>query len=165
MADKFSFDIFSEIDTTEVLNAVNQASKELLQRFDLKNSNSSIDLNQDDLYLTICSQDEYTLGSVLDVLRGKLTKRGVPLKCLGYETIEPAQGGTVRQKITLQQGINKEKAKDIVKDIKALKLKVQAQIMEDKIRVSGAKKDELQQVIVWLKNEDYGIHLDVGNYR
>lgn len=165
MVDTYSFDVSSEMNDQEVINAVTQANKEQKNRFDLKNSNSNIDFQQKDSILILTSQDEFTLKSVLEILKNKLVKRGLSLKGLMYDPIENAQRGSVRQKIHLQQGINKEKSKAIVKDIKASNLKVQTQIMDDKVRVTGRKKDDLQAVMQCLKNKDYGIHMDFGNYR
>ena len=165
MADSFSFDVVSEVDDQEVINAVNQANKEHQQRFDLKNTDSSIEFIKADHELTVCSKDEYTLNCVLDILKSKLVKRGISLKALNPGTLEDAQSGTVRQKITFQQGIPTDKAKEMVKDIKATKMKVQAQIMDGKVRVSGKKKDDLQEVKKLVQGKDYDIHVDFGNYR
>ena len=163
MAAENSFDIVSKIDMAEVTNAVNQAMKEIGQRFDFKGSKSNITQEKDDL--VILSDDEYKLKSVIDILQGKLVKRGVPTKNLTYGKVEPAQAGTVRQKISLQQGIPTEKAKEIVKTIKDAKLKVQAAIQADQVRVSGKNRDDLQTVIQTLKGRDFGIELQFTNYR
>ncbi len=165
MADSFSFDIFSDVDDQEVMNAMHQANKEHSQRFDLKNTNSNIEFKKEDHALVVASADKYTLNSVVEILKSKLVKRGVSLKSLNYEKIEDAQSGTARQQITFQQGIPSDKAKEIVKDIKASKLKVQAQIMDQKVRVSGKKRDDLQEVMNIVKQKDYDIHVDFGNYR
>jgi uncharacterized protein YajQ (UPF0234 family) len=163
MAAENSFDIVSKIEMTEVTNAVTQATKEISQRFDFKGSKSAITQEKDGL--VIVSDDEYKLKSVVDILQGKLVKRGVPVKNLIYGKMEPAQGGTVRQRITLQQGIPTDKAKEIVKAIKDAKLKVQASIQADQVRVSGKSRDDLQAVIALLKGKEFGIELQFTNYR
>lgn len=163
MAAENSFDIVSKIDAAEVTNAVNQAMKEIGQRFDFKGSRSSITQEKDGI--VIISDDEYKLKSVVDILQGKLVKRGVPIKNLSYGKVEPAQAGTVRQRISIQQGIPTEKAKDIVKAIKDTKLKVQASIQADQVRVSGKSRDDLQAVIKTLKAKDFGLELQFTNYR
>jgi cyclic-di-GMP-binding protein len=160
-----SFDIVSKIDLNEVLNAVQQASKELQTRYDLKDSKSSIELNEKDNKLLLASSDEYKLKAVNEILAQKLVKRNVPLKGLSYGTITSATHGSVRQEITLQQGIATEKAKDIVKVIKDSKLKVQASIQGDLVRVSGKDRDTLQQAIALLKAKDFGIDMQFTNYR
>jgi len=163
MAAENSFDIVSKIEMTEVTNAVTQAMKEISQRFDFKGSKSSI--TQEKEALVILSDDEYNLKSVIDILQGKLVKRGVPIRNLTYEKVEPAQGGTVRQRVALQQGIPTDKAKEIVKAIKDEKMKVQASIQADQVRVSGKNRDDLQAVITLLKGRDFGIELQFTNYR
>jgi uncharacterized protein YajQ (UPF0234 family) len=163
MAAENSFDIVSKIEMTEVTNAVTQAMKEIGQRFDFKGSRSSITQEKD--ALVILSDDEYKLKSVVDILQGKLVKRGVPIKNLSYGKVEPAQGGTVRQRVDLQQGIPADKAKEIVKAIKDAKLKVQASIQADQVRVSGKSRDDLQSVIALLKGKEFGIELQFTNYR
>ena len=163
MAAENSFDIVSKIEMTEVTNAVTQAMKEISQRFDFKGSKSSI--TQEKEALVILSDDEYKLKSVIDILQGKLVKRGVPIRNLTYEKVEPAQGGTVRQRVALQQGIPTDKAKEIVKAIKDEKMKVQASIQADQVRVSGKNRDDLQAVITLLKGRDFGIELQFTNYR
>ena len=165
MADEHSFDIVSKVDMQEVLNSVQQATKELNQRFDFKGSKSNIELNKDKGEITLISNDEQKLKSVIELLQSKLVKRNVPLKSLQYGKIETASGGTVRQVITLQQGIVQEKAKEIVKLIKGTKLKVQAEIQKDQLRVRAKKKDDLQAVISMLKEKDLGIHMEFVNYR
>ena len=159
-----SFDIVSKIDLQEVSNAMQQALKEIHQRFDLKDSKSNIAMEGADA-IVLASQDEYKLKAVNDVFQAKLVKRGVPLKGLVYGKIEPAAGSTVRQKITLQQGIPIEKAKEIVKLIKDSKLKVQASIQGDLVRVSGKDRATLQQVIALLRGKDFGIDVQFINYR
>jgi len=160
----YSFDISSEMDIQEVKNAIETASKEIRQRFDLKETNSTLEL-KDAIEIIVASKDEYTLKAVLDILQGRLIKRGVSLRGLIYEKVEKALGGTVRQKITLQQGIPQEKAKEIMKEIRAAKFKAQPQIQEDKIRVTGKDKDELQAVITFVKGKDFEIDLQFSNYR
>ena len=163
MAQEFSFDIVSKTDMQEVANAIQQAQKELAQRFDFKGSKSSIELSAEEIVLI--SDDEGKLRSVIDVLESKLVKRKVSLKALEYGKVEPAAGGTVRQRAKIVQGIESEKAKAIVKTIKDAKLKVQASIQSDQVRVVGRNKDDLQRAIVMVKESDYGIPLQFTNYR
>jgi hypothetical protein len=158
-----SFDIVSKVDLQEVSNALQQALKEIHTRYDLKDSKSDIHLDKDALVLS--SADEYKLKAVNDVLQTKLVKRGVSLKSLTYGAIEPAAGSTVRQKVELQQGIPIEKAREIVKLVKNSKLKVQASIQGDFVRVSGKDRDTLQQVIAMIKQSDFGIDMQFTNYR
>jgi hypothetical protein len=165
MADEHSFDIASKVDLQEVLNAVQQATKEISQRFDFKGSKSSIDLNKDKHEITLVSDDELKLKTVVDILQTKLVKRGVSLKALQYGKVGEASGNTVRQIVTLQQGIPVEKSKEIVKLIKDTKLKVQAEIQKDQVRVKAKKIDDLQALIALLKGKDLGIHIDFINYR
>jgi len=161
-----SFDIVSNIELPEVQNAVLQTNKELEQRFDLKGTNSSVELDEQTPKLTLRSQDEYTLKQVTDVLQQKLVRRKVPLKSLTFGKIEPAAGQTVVQEVPLQQGIPVEKGREIVKAIKDLKLKkVQASIQGDQVRVSGPKRDDLQAVMAALKDRDFGIDMQFTNYR
>ena len=162
MADS-SFDIVSSVDLQEVKNAIAQAMKEIQTRFDLKGTGSSVELQGEDLALA--SSDEFKLKAVRDVLEGRLVKRNVPLKALSYGTIDQALGGTVRQKITLQKGIPTDKAREIVKAIKETKIKVQASIQGDQVRVSGKNRDDLQAVIQTLKARDFGIDMQFTNYR
>ncbi|HEV2115120.1 MAG TPA: YajQ family cyclic di-GMP-binding protein [Terriglobales bacterium] len=159
-----SFDIVSKVDPQEVSNAIQQALKEVHTRFDLKDSKSNIVLEGKDA-LILTSQDDYKLKAVNDVLQQRLVKRGVPLKALSYGAIEPAAGSTVRQKISMQQGIPTEKAREIVKTIKNSKHKVQASIQGDLVRVSGKDRDTLQAVIALLRNSDFGIDMQFTNYR
>ena len=159
-----SFDIVSKVDLQEVGNAVQQALKEVHTRFDLKDSRSNIALEDKDAII-LSSQDDYKLKAVTDILQTKLVKRGVPLKALTYGPIEPAAGSTVRQKITMQQGIPTEKAKDIVKEIKNSKKKVQASIQGDTVRVTGKDRDTLQEIISLLTQKDFGIDMQFTNYR
>ncbi|OGW40805.1 MAG: YajQ family cyclic di-GMP-binding protein, partial [Nitrospirae bacterium RBG_13_39_12] len=144
MSDEHSFDIASKIEMQEVSNAVQQALKELHQRFDFKGSKSSIELEKDTASITLISDDEYKLKSLMEILKSKLVKRNVPLKSLNYGKIEQASGSTVRQVVILQQGISTERAKDIVKLIKDTKLKVHSEIQKDQIRVKAKKIDDLQ---------------------
>ena len=160
-----TFDIVSKIEMPEVVNSIQQAMKEITQRFDLKDSKSHIDLNEKDHKITLASQDEFKLKSVIDVLEQKLVKRKVPLKAFNYGPIIPAAGSTVRQEITLQQGIPIEKAREIVKTIKESKKKVQASIQGDFVRVSGKDRDTLQEVMHVLRQHDFGIDMQFTNYR
>ena len=160
-----SFDIVSKIDLPEVSNAVQQAVKEIQQRFDLKDSRSSIELREKENKILLTSSDEFKLKAVTDVLQAKLVKRSVPLKGLSYGVITPAGGSTVRQEITLQQGIAIEKARDIVKTIKDSKKKAQASIQGDLVRVSAKDRDTLQEIIALLRGHDFGIDMQFSNYR
>jgi uncharacterized protein YajQ (UPF0234 family) len=159
-----TFDIVSKIDLQEVSNAIQQALKEIHTRFDLKDSKSSIVLEGKDAII-LQSVDEFKLKAVNDVFQQKLVKRGVPLKGLTYSAVESALGGTARQRITMQQGIPIEKARDIVKLIKNSKKKVQASIQGDLVRVSGKDRDALQEVIALLRQQDFGIDMQFTNYR
>src|ERR1700682_4718864 len=163
MAQQNSFDIVSEVDRAEVMNAVNQCMKEVRQRFDFKDSKAAVALEDKDLALS--AEDETKLRNMNDILQQKLVRRGVPLKALSYGNPEPAAGGTVRQRAQIQQGIPQEKAKDIVKFIKDSKAKVQASIQGDMVRVSGRDRDTLQTVIASLKTKDFGIDMQFTNYR
>ncbi len=164
MAAENSFDIVSKVDLQEVSNAIQNALKEIHTRFDLKDSKSDIQLEGKEA-LVLSSADEYKLKAVTDILQSKLVKRGVPIKALNYGTVEPAAGSSVRQKITMQQGIPIEKAREIVKLIKDSKKKVQASIQGDTVRVSGKDRDSLQEVIALLKGHDFGIDMQFTNYR
>ena len=159
-----SFDIVSKIDLQEVSNAIQQALKEVHTRFDLKDSKSNIALDGKDA-IVLSSVDEYKLKAVNDVFQQRLVKRGVPLKGLTYGSVEPAAGSTVRQRISLQQGIPIEKAREIVKKIKDSKKKAQASIQGDLVRVSARDRDTLQEIIALLKNSDFGIDMQFVNYR
>ena len=159
-----SFDIVSRVDLQEVSNAVQQALKEVHTRFDLKNSKSDIQIEGKDA-MVLTSEDEFKLMAVNDVLQQKLVKRHVPLKALSYGKVEPAAGSTVRQRITMQQGIPVEKAREIVKVIKDSKKKAQASIQGDTVRVSGRDRDALQEIIALLKASDFGIDMQFTNYR
>ena len=160
-----SFDIASKVDLQEVNNAIQQALKEIQTRFDLKNTKSQIELNQKDHQILLASDDEFKMKAVNDILQQKLVKRSVPLKALTYGKIEPSAGSTVHQTITLQNGIPIEKAREIVKLIKNSKLKVQAAIQSDTVRVSGKDRDTLQSVIQLVKGTDFGIDIQFTNYR
>jgi len=160
-----SFDVVSRIELPEVLNAVQQALKEVHTRFDLKDSHSNIEINEKDHKILLASMDEFKLKAVVDVLESKLVKRKVPLKGLTFGEIIPAAGATVRQEIALQQGIPIEKARAIVKKIKDSKLKVQASIQGDFVRVAGRDRDTLQSVIKLLRDSDFGIDMQFTNYR
>jgi uncharacterized protein YajQ (UPF0234 family) len=164
MAAENSFDIVSKVDLQEVSNAIQNALKEIHTRFDLKDSKSDIQLEGKEA-LVLSSADEYKLKAVTDILQSKLVKRGVPIKALNYGTVEPAAGSSVRQKITMQQGIPIEKAREIVKLIKDSKKKVQASIQGDTVRVSGKDRDALQEIIALLKGHDFGIDMQFTNYR
>ena len=165
MADEHSFDIVSKVDLQEVLNAVQQTMKEIGQRFDFKGSKSDVELHKDKNEIIVVSDDELKLKSVMDILQTKLIKRGVSIKALTYGKIEQASGNTVKQIITLQQGIPVEKAKEIVKIIKDTKMKVQAEIQKDQVRVRAKKIDDLQSIMKLLKEKDLGVHMEFINYR
>ena len=163
MANDISFDVVSKVNMQEVDNAVNQCRKEIDQRFDFKESKTQLSLT--DAELKIITEDDFKLKNVVDILQTRLVKRGIPIKNLDYSKIEPAGGGLVRQLIKIKQGIESDQAKRMVKDIKSLNIKVQAQIMNDQVRVSGKIKDDLQTVIRFLKEKDYGVELQFINYR
>jgi len=163
LAKDFSFDVVSDVDLQEVNNALHQAQKEIEQRFDFKNSKSSLNLEQDKIVLV--SDDEFKLRNVVDILESKLVKRNVSLKALDYGKIQPAAGDTVRQEAKLVQGISQEKAKQINKLIKDSKLKVNSSIQGDQLRVAGKDKDDLQAVMALLRQADLGIELQFINYR
>ncbi len=158
-----SFDIVSKVDMQEIDNAVNQALKEIGQRYDFKGTHNEINLEEDAIVLL--GADDYKLQAVIDVLKGKLVRRGVSPKCLDYGSKEGASGGAVRQRVAIVQGLSKDKGKEIIKRIKDAKLKVQAQIMEDQVRVTGKKIDDLQEVIQLLKSQDLGVELQFVNMR
>jgi cyclic-di-GMP-binding protein len=163
MAQQNSFDIASQVDRAEVVNAINQTMKEVQQRFDFKGSAATVALEDKELVLS--AEDETKLRNMNDILQQKLVRRGVPLKALSYGKVEPAAGGTVRQRVELQQGIPQEKAKEIVKFIKDSKAKVQSSIQGDIVRVTGKDRDTLQDVIAKLKGKDFGIDMQYTNYR
>ncbi|MCC6394245.1 MAG: YajQ family cyclic di-GMP-binding protein [Bryobacterales bacterium] len=160
-----TFDIVSIVEIPEVVNAISQAMKEIITRYDLKDSKSSIDLNDKEKKILLASKDEFKLKAVVEILEGKLAKRKVPLKALIYGPVQPAAGSTVRQEITLQVGIPTEKAKEIIKAIKDSKKKVQASIQGDLVRVSGKDRDTLQDIIALLRGKDFGIDMQFTNYR
>ena len=164
MADDFSFDVVSKLNLQEVENAVAQANKEMQTRFDFKGSVSRIEWDKKEI-LTLYSDDEQKLKSVIDILQSKLVKRGVSLQALDYQKIEPAEKATVRQPIKMKQGIESEKAKAVVKAIKDAKLKVQSSIQGDQLRVTSKSKDELQATMNFIRGQDYGLPLQFTNYR
>ena len=164
MASSFSFDIVSQVDVQEVKNSINQSMKEIEQRYDFKGSKTEIEIIKDE-EIKITTDDEYKLSAVIDILKGKLIKRGVSPKALDFLKIEKASLGLVRQNIKLINGLSKEKTKDIVSSIKNSKIKVQPQIIDDRIRVVGKNKDDLQQAIGFLKSNDFGVELQFNNYR
>ncbi|HJQ33207.1 MAG TPA: YajQ family cyclic di-GMP-binding protein [Pyrinomonadaceae bacterium] len=163
MAQQNSFDIVSQVEMAEVKNALDQTMKEVRQRFDFKGSHAEVRLEEHDLVLS--AEDETKLRNMNDILQQKLVRRSVPLKALSYGRVEPAAGGTVRQRAAIQQGIPTEKAREIVKFIKETKLKVQAAIQGDVVRVTGRDRDTLQDVITQLKSKDFGINMQYTNYR
>ncbi len=164
MAQQNTFDITSKIEPSEVVNAINQTLKEVQQRFDFKGSKSNIEMEKQEAMI-LTSDDEYKLNSLNDILQAKLVKRGISLKGLTYGKIDQALGGTVRQRVDLQQGIPQEKAKEIVKFIKETKLKVQASIQGDLVRVAGKDRDVLQAAITALRGHEFGIDMEFTNYR
>lgn len=163
MAKDNSFDIVSKTDYAEVTNAINQTRKEVSQRFDFKGSKALVDMFDNDLILS--AEDETKLRNMNDVLQSKLVKRGISLKALDYQKIEPSAGSTVRQVANIQQGIPIDKAKEVVKFIKDTKIKVQASIQGDSVRVSGKNRDDLQEVMNKLKAKDFGMDMSFENYR
>jgi uncharacterized protein YajQ (UPF0234 family) len=165
MAANYSFDIVSEINWQEIDNAVNQARKEIQQRYDFKGSKSSIDYSQKEKTITIMGDDDYKTKAVIDILQNKFVKRGIPLKAMKYKPQEQASGGMIRQLIEVQQGINKDNARLIVKIIKDSKIKVQAAIQDEQVRVSGRDKDDLQSVIALVKNAELDFAVQFTNYR
>jgi uncharacterized protein YajQ (UPF0234 family) len=160
-----SFDVVSEIEMPEVINAIAQASKEITTRYDLKDSKSKIELNEKEKKITLASADDFKLKAVTEILQQKLVKRGVPIRNLVYGTVASAAGSTVKQEVTLQSGIAIEKAREIVKKMKDSKLKVQAAIQGEVVRISGKDRDTLQQAIAVLKGSDFGIELQYTNFR
>jgi uncharacterized protein YajQ (UPF0234 family) len=163
MAAENSFDIACKIDMQEVTNALDQARREIETRYDLKSTKNEVKQEKNDI--TISAVDDMKLKAVVDILQSKLHKRGVPLKALTYGTVETGAGGVLRQQITLQEGIPIEKAKEIVRLIKDSKVKVQASIQEDQVRVAGKNRDDLQKIIALVKEKDFGIALQFTNYR
>jgi len=158
-----SFDVACKIEPQSVADAVHQTTREIQTRYDLKQTKSELGLEEDDI--VVHADNDYVLRQVLDLLQSKLHRRGVPLKALSYGSVSPASGGTVRQRIAVQQGIPMEKAKEIVRLVKDAKLKVQTQIQEDHVRVFGKNKDDLQAVIKLLREQDLGIEMQFTNYR
>jgi cyclic-di-GMP-binding protein len=163
VASEASFDVVSRIDRQELDNALNQARKEIENRFDFKNSKTSIEA--DDKKITIVSDDELKMRNVVDVVQGKAVKRGIDIKAFEFGSVEPAAGGTVRQIVTLRSGIPKENSKALTEKIKSLKLKVTAQYQDEQIRVSSKSRDDLQKVIAALKDMDFELPLQFVNYR
>ena len=160
-----SFDIVSIINLEEVQNAVNQSMAEISQRYDFKGSKSEITLEKKENKVVILTDDDFKLKSVTDILQGKLVKRKISLKALDYGKVEAASGDCVRQSIVIQQGISQDKGKEVTKAIKGMGVKVQSQIMDDQLRVTGKNRDDLQAVIASLKEKDFGIAMDFTNYR
>ena len=165
MAKSSSFDIVSEIDFQEVDNALNQAIKEIRQRYDLKDSNTEMELNKKDKLISLNTKDDYSLKQSIDILQTKFIRRGLSIKVMKMEEPEPAASGRLKQKINLQSGISKDNSKKITKMIKDLKIKVNAQIMDERVRVQGAKKDELQTVIQAVKDADFDFPVQFVNYQ
>jgi len=165
MAQASSFDIVSQVDLQEVDNAINQAMKEVTARYDFKAVKTTIELDQKEKRVTLHTGDEFHLKSAVDILQSKFVKRGVPLKALTYDPVEAAAGGTARQVIRLQVGLEKEQAKQVTKLIKETGLKVQAQIMDDQVRVSGKSKDDLQTIMNMLRGRDLPFAMQFVNYR
>ena len=165
MAKNSSFDIVSEIDFQEVDNALNQAVKEIRQRYDLKDSNTELDLNKKDKLINLNTKDDYSRKQSIDILQSKFIKRGLSIKVMKLDEPEPAASGRLKQKISLQSGISKDNAKMITKMIKDMKLKVNAQIMDERVRVQGAKKDELQAVIKAVKEANLDFPVQFVNYQ
>lgn len=158
-----SFDIVSKVEMQEVDNAVNQTVKEIAQRYDFKKSKSEVTLEKESI--KILADDDFRLKSIIDILQSKFLKRGISVKALQYGTAETASGGMVRQIITVQQGISKEKGKEVIAAIKETKLKVQAQIQDDQVRVTGKNIDDLQGIIQLLKGKDLDIEMQFINFR
>jgi uncharacterized protein YajQ (UPF0234 family) len=165
MPEQNSFDIASKVDMQEVKNAVDQALKEIQQRFDFKGTKTELTLKEKEGELVLLSDDDYKLRSVVDILKAKLIKRNVSVKAFAFGTVEPSLGGAVRQIAKIQNGLSPEKAKEISKEIKEGKFKAQAQIQGDQIRVQSKSRDELQAVITFLKSKDFGVDLQYLNYR
>jgi cyclic-di-GMP-binding protein len=160
-----SFDVVSLIEMPEVNNAIQQAMKEVTTRYDLKDSKSAMELNEKEKKLTLSSSDDYKLRAITEILQSKLIKRSVPVKNLTYGVVTPAAGSSVKQEVTLTSGIPIEKAREVVKKIKDSKLKLQASIQGDLVRISGKDRDTLQQAIALLKSADFGIDLQFTNFR
>ena len=165
MSEQNSFDVVSKVDMQEVKNAVDQALKEIHQRFDFKGTKTELTLKEKEGELVIISDDDYKLKSVVDIVKAKLIKRSVSVKAFTFESVEPALGGTVRQLAKIQSGLSTEKAKEIAKEIKDGKFKVQTQIQGDQVRVLSKSRDDLQLVIGFLRSKDFGVDLQFINYR
>jgi uncharacterized protein YajQ (UPF0234 family) len=165
VADQFSFDVVSEVNMQELKNALDQATKEIKQRFDFKDSKTDISLKEKERELVVVSDDEYKMNAVQDIIKAKCVKRGVSLKAFNYGGLEPALSGTVRQIAKIQSGLASEKAKEIAKALKDSKCKVQAHIQGEQVRISSKSKDELQSAIAFLRGKDFGIDLQFTNYR
>ena len=165
MAQQNSFDIVSQVDLQEVDNGLNQARKEIIQRYDFKDSKTLIDFNTNEKQITLHTIDEFHLKSAVDILQSKLIKRGVSIKALRYGSVDSAVGATVRQQVTIVVGIGKDDARVVVKMIKDSKVRVQASIMEDQVRVSGKDKDDLQKVMQMLRDADLSFPVQFVNYR
>ncbi|MFA6467585.1 MAG: YajQ family cyclic di-GMP-binding protein [Bacteroidota bacterium] len=165
MAQQNSFDIVSEVNMQEVDNALNQARKEVATRYDFKDSKTSIDFTEKEKEITLHTEDDFRLKAVVDILQNKFIKRGIAIKTLKYGNVETASGGTIRQKITLLVGIDKENAKKLVQIIKDTKIRVQASIMDDQVRVTGKDKDDLQTIIAKLRGTEFPLPLQFTNYR
>ncbi len=165
MASDNSFDVVSKLEIPEVVNAIQQATKEVETRYDLKDTKSTIELNEKDMKILLASSDDFKLKAVNDILQSKLLKRGVPIKNLSYGPVQSASGMSVRQEVKMQQGLPTEKAKEVVKAIKDSKKKVTASIMGDYVRVAAKDRDALQEVIALLKGQDFGVELQYTNYR
>jgi cyclic-di-GMP-binding protein len=165
VAEQFSFDVVSEVDMQEMKNVVDQATKEIKQRFDFKDSKTEITLKEKEKELSLISDDEYKLNAVNDIIKTKCVKRGVSLKAFTYGAVEPALSGTVRQVAKIQSGIATDKAKEVTRAIKESKLKVQAQIQGEQVRVLSKSKDDLQAAMAFLRSKDFGIDLQFTNYR
>lgn len=165
MATDHSFDIASKLDPNEITNAIYQTDKELSHRFDLKDANANFEFNEKDAKLIIQAQEEYQIVSIIDIFKTKLIKRNLSPKAFTFGDIQTALGGSAKMEAQIQQGIPQDKCKQIVKDIKAEKFKVQAQIQGDQVRITSKKIDDLQKVIQFLKDKEYGIHIDFSNYR
>jgi len=165
MSSEHSFDIISKVDLQEVDNAINQALKDILNRYDFKGTKTEIELDRQKNEIRLLSDDDYKIKAVMDILNEKFARRKIPLKAMEPGKVEPAGGGLVRQTITLQQGIPIEQAREIVKLIKTEKLKIQGEIQKDQVRVRGKKIDDLQAFMAILKDKDFGIHMEFANYR
>jgi uncharacterized protein YajQ (UPF0234 family) len=165
VADQFSFDVVSEVNMQELKNALDQATKEIKQRFDFKDSKTEITLKEKEKELVVVSDDDYKLNAVIEIIKTKCTKRGVSLKAFDYGAVEPALSGTVRQTAKIQSGLTSEKAKEITKAIKDSKIKVQGQIQGEQVRVLSKSKDDLQATMAFLKGKDFGVDLQFTNYR